>query len=202
MSTMRAVVQIDADPSGVVKGVAKANKALESLANGGALGTGGIGGMFGGPIAWLKILAEEIGKRSQELHALAVSSSPEAMNAAMMTEEAQSSANRKVGEALGPYVAAIERERAARIESAGARTAAGAQAIGDGMIFTDALGGTLATARESVVDSALGTLGDFDTPGPITSYMNATGTTDAIADSLVPILLSIDRRLGILGGGG
>lgn len=196
MSQLRAVVELVVDSKGVLSGVAAANRALKGLGadigGRGALGGSALGGIGGGPGQWASALFGAATERMAELQAMAVKSSPEAMSAAMRAEFSADADARSIGKAIGPYAAAIENQRAAAASARAAATVASADEIGAGMLNAEAVKGTLSTVGQSFVDSAVQTMGNFDSPGPLTTAMQRTGATDALAEALVPVLQFLD----------
>lgn len=184
MSQFRAVAQIDADPSGLVKAVAHAQRAL------GLLGKGvGQFGEEGGH--QLLNIAERIGRmmteRAAELQQLAVTYSPEASAAANKADIQQTIADQAVGEAMGPWAAAIERLRGERATSDAGDTVKMKDQIGEGMLKLDAVWGTIKTVAIAVKDSALANLADpLNAPGPYTLAAERTGFSSMVAGWMQP----------------
>lgn len=185
MSQFRAVAQIDADPSGLVKAVGYAQKALGSLGKGlNQFGEEGGRFLFG--------QAERIGRmvaeRAAELQHLAVTYSPEASAAANRTEAAKVMADQAVGLAVGPYAAAVERNKQQRIMEDAAGTIGMKDQVGSGMLMVDAAQGAMGTALTAVKDSALATLADpMNAPGPITLAAERTGLSGMLESAMQPI---------------
>lgn len=138
-------------------------------------------------------LIADTNERMNELHAMAVKSSPEAMSAAMLTEFSAEADARRMGKAIGPYAAHIEAGRAAAARMRADATVAAADEIGAGMLYREAATSTLATTGQSFVDSLMKTLGDPNTDGPLTLAAKRTGAMDAWAEALVPVVEFFDR---------
>jgi hypothetical protein len=198
---LKAVVKITADTKGLVGGIDGAMAKLDSVAK----HTGMLAGMEGAEK--LLQLAEKvwdgISSRSEELGQMAHQFSPEAMTSKANLSIAQMQAAQTVGNAIGPYQAAIDRMKADSATEGAKQTAANSESIGQGMIVVEALKTTAEEAFYGFMDGVLSALGgdatNINSLG-IASAAERTGGTDMIADQLEPIAGWLDEIAGKIGG--
>jgi hypothetical protein len=137
-NSLKSTLQLDLDPSGVVKGVAATNRELQKLnrsAGRTAVATSITAGLdvLQMGIRGIQMAAQAIENRMQGFAVLANKYSPEAMGAAMTAQMARFEADRRIGAALAP--GAIQRSQAEEDIAAGeaARVERNAAAINESM---------------------------------------------------------------------
>lgn len=137
--SLKAVIQLDADPSGVVRGVAGAQRELAKL-NQSAASTAfstNLLGMFHLAQQGLGYASDIINRINERLDTFAAAAnmySPEAINANVNAQFAHMDWQQRVGTALGPYQAAVENMRAERTRADADRIASAPETYGRALI--------------------------------------------------------------------
>lgn len=214
--SLQAVIELSADPSGVIRGVAAANKELQRL-NASAAATA----MATQVSAGLNILQQVAGTLSSLYSSLderlkyfenaALAYSPEAQRAAFQTEEVQRKADRQIGEAFAPTEQARQLLEQQRIKDDTKRTMGRIDEIGTGSLFLSEVGGGIKSGATRSWDSLLEGIGNvasgnFKDQQLITTlaggdFIDALGATDALASTgllerIANAIEGVDRKVG------
>ena len=137
--SLKAVIQLDADPSGVVRGVAGAQRELAKL-NQSAASTAfstNLLGMFQLAQQGLGYAGQVIDNINQRLDTFAAAAnmfSPDAINANVNAQLASIDWQQRVGTVLGPYQGAVENMRAERTRADADRITAAPETYGRALI--------------------------------------------------------------------
>lgn len=124
--SLKATLQIDADTTGLARGVAGAVaqlKALNQTASATSTGvaiTAGIG-IVRAAVDLVRQAVDMINSRQADLQAKALAWSPEAISAQARADTVQMAADRAIGVAMGPGAASVEASRAAALVQEAAR---------------------------------------------------------------------------------
>lgn len=162
---LKSTIQLDLDPSGVVKGVAATNRELTKL-NRSASRTAGMTSITAGigviqtAFAAMRGVINAIDQRMQSLNEMAFKFSPEAMGARAQQQIATIQAEQQIGKAIGLGAAAtanIERERQERMA---ARVTANAPDIAAAEAFWGSLKSSFVEVKDAVIDQFLVNLAD------------------------------------------
>jgi len=156
-SDLKASVSITADTSGLIKGV---NGAMEKISRISATSSMMAGMMGAGQIlGYAQQLLSIVSDRSQNLSKLAHTFSPEAMTSAANLSQAQLASDQKIGQAMGPAQAGIDRMKQEYLAEETANTLKNAEAIGEGMITLNAIWEQTKAIGVGAADASLMALG-------------------------------------------
>lgn len=203
---LKAVVQITADTAGLIRGVEGAMAKLGSIGRGVSL----MAGLQAGTMLLnaAQRMWQAVSERSDELGKLAAELTPAGSMAQMQRMLAELQSNKQMAAAIAPTQVGIEMMRAQSAREQAAAVVAGADQIGAGMNFVEALKTTAGEAFTGLTDGILKALGfagggQFDllnvmTLGTATAF-ERTGATDMVADfygRLIPYLDKIVEKMG------
>jgi hypothetical protein len=156
---LKAVVEITADTTGLIKGVDGAMKKLETAS--------GLTAAFTGieaatrVIGFAEKLFGEVRGRMNELDRMALTWSPAAISAQMDAEISKLTDEQKIGTKMGPYTAAAIADQMKAEQANADRTAANADQIGQGKLAWQQIWNTTIGARDFMVDRFLGFSGQM-----------------------------------------
>jgi hypothetical protein len=212
--SLQAVIELSADPSGVVKGVQAASRELTKLNRAAGVdsmlsGVMGIVDEFSRIASMFEQAAQAIDSHFAPYRAAAQAYSPEAQRAGFAADRAKMESERSIGQAFGPYEAEIKRLEAERIRSKAAEDLKNMDATGFGaLLWANVKDSWSAASNEQSnmnegyrnlmngdVVSGLGQMG----MGFFTDYWSSTGATDMSAGWLERIanaIEGVDRKIG------
>lgn len=204
---LKAVVQITADTTGLVRGIEGAMSKIGSIARGvSVMAAVQAGSML---LNQAQRVWQMVSERSDELGKLAVELTPQGSIAQMQRMMAELAANQQIAKAIAPTQVGIEMMRAQSAREQAAAVVADADQIGAGMNFVEALKTTAGEAFTGLTDGILKALGfagggQFDllnvtTLGTATAF-ERTGATDMVADFYGRLIPYLDRIVEKMGG--
>lgn len=214
--SLQAVIELSADPSGVIKGVQAATKELGKLNR-----AAGVDAMFSGVMGivdefsriaqMFEQAAQAIDSHFAPYRAAAQAYSPEAQRARFETERAQMESERAVGQAFGPYEAEIQRIEAARIRSKAAEDLKNMDQTGVGALWWANVKDSWAAAtseqpnmnegwRRMMSGDVIGGAGQYAS-GFATDMWQQFGATDQLAatgllERIANAIEGVDRKVG------
>jgi hypothetical protein len=185
-SDLKASVSITADTSGLIKGV---NGAMEKISRISATSSMMAGMMGAGQIlGYAQQLLGIVSDRSQHLSKLAHTFSPEAMTSAANLSQAQLASDQKIGQAMGPAQAGIDRMKQEYLAEETANTLKNAEAIGEGMITLNAIWEQTKAIGVGAADASLMALGAATKVPEMVDAMAANPIQAAAGTALQPIM--------------
>jgi hypothetical protein len=185
-SDLKASVSITADTSGLIKGV---NGAMEKISRISATSSMMAGMMGAGQIlGYAQQLLGIVSDRSQHLSKLAHTFSPEAMTSAANLSQAQLASDQKIGQAMGPAQAGIDRMKQEYLAEETANTLRNAEAIGEGMITLNAIWEQTKAIGVGAADASLMALGAATKVPEMVDAMAANPIQAAAGTALQPIM--------------
>lgn len=176
--SMKAVIQAEVDPSGVVKGVAATNKELQKLnrtATSAQIATGISAGisMISSGYAAISGFLNKIDARVQELNAMAVKYSPEAMRANGELMVAKSKSEIAIGKAVGLGTAKGLQIEAAALKESAAKAQANAGDMAGGIASWESVKQSGADAWRVFSDAFIASMGNESAQGPISALIES-----------------------------
>ena len=212
--SLQAVIELSADPSGVVRGVAAANKELQRL-NASAAATAMATQVSAGlnllqqVAGTLSSLYSSLDERMKYFESATLAYSPDAQRAAFQTEQTQRAADKQIAAAYAPTEQAKQLLEQQRIKDDTKTTLSRMEDIGVGSLVLKEIGGAFTSGVSRTWDSILQTTGqwsqgNFTDQQLITTlsggdFMESFGATDSLAQALeriANILEGVDRKIG------
>lgn len=204
---MKATLQIDADAKGVARGVAAARNELDKLNR--AAGATAVASTVTAALTAAQTVAGVVGQairalnqRADELGQNALAWSPDAINAQAKGESAAMDAQRRIGIAIGPGQAAVEKIRAEAAQREAARVQANAPGIAGGMAALASVGEDASSAWNAARDAVGGAIGGDFSQGPFSAAYQATGAGEFWGEVGNEMLAQLRQIARLLQGGG
>lgn len=214
--SLQAVIELSADPSGVVKGVQAASRELTKLNRAAGVdsmlsGVMGIVDEFSRIASMFEQAAQAIDSHFAPYRAAAQAYSPEAQRAGFAADRAKMESERSIGQAFGPYEAEIKRLEAERIRSKAAEDLKNMDSTGFGALFWANVKDGWAAAtheqpnmnegwRRMMSGDVIGGAGQYAS-GFATDMWQQFGTTDLLASTsllerIANAIEGVDRKVG------
>lgn len=218
--SLQAVIELSADPSGVVKGVQAASRELTKLNRAAGVdsmlsGVMGIVDEFSRIASMFEQAAQAIDGHFAPYRAAAQAYSPEAQRAGFEADRAKMESERSIGQAFGPYEAEIKRLEAERIRSKTAEDLKNMDATGFGaLLWANVKDGWAAATNEQPnmnegwrrmmsgdgIGDVIGGAGQYAS-GFATDMWQQFGTTDLLASTgllerIANAIEGVDRKVG------
>lgn len=172
--SMKAVISAEVDPRGVVKGVAATTKELEKLnrsAKQSALASGISAGIDAAQSAFGMInrVIQMVDKRVEELKAMAVKYSPEAMIANANLQVAKIQSEIEIAKAVGPGVAKGLEVQTTGLREQAKKAELNAADMAGGIAAWETVKQAGSDAFNAFVNGFIGTMGNENSQGPISA---------------------------------
>lgn len=198
---LKAVVSVTADTSGLVRGVEGAMSRLDSIGRNVSLLSGlTIGGSAISAIGRIIATVQERATRFEEA---ALDYSPDAQRAEQRRKQQEEEQRRRIGEMMGPSQIAIAMVKSQFSTQEMRRVAQSQEAIGFGRIYGATLLESIKAGASAVGESFMRRAADDVSPTEVfglSSFFEATGATDLVAQQYGRILPYLDRIVEKMGG--